>query len=297
LSKYSAAVLLLTGVVGSSGCNIEVHGQDIVVREEKRFPVKGTVTVVLDTFDGSIDVRSWDRDEVLVQIERHAADAQRAEALEVQATQDGNRIRVEAREPRRERGVVSIGPFASSSVNLTVSVPRRLTLEARSGDGSIAARDLDGTLALHTGDGSIRAERVGGRVTARTGDGSIDVSDAQGLVDLNSGDGSIHAHGRLGELRVHTGDGSVRVEAEAGSAMETDWTITTGDGSIAVRLPEAFDADVDAHTGDGRVRADWVNDEPRRDEEEQQSFRGKLGKGGRVLRIRSGDGSIEIGTR
>ena len=55
----------------------------------------------LKTFDGSIEVTSWDKPEVGVTIERRAGTQAEAEALKVTTSQDGNRIVVEAVQPER----------------------------------------------------------------------------------------------------------------------------------------------------------------------------------------------------
>ena len=123
-------------------------------------------------------------------------------------------------------------------MNFTVTAPRRVTLEARTGDGLIEAHDLQGTIDLNSGDGRIIASNLEGQVKAHTGDGSIDIDRATGRVDADSGDGSIEIAGRLDELTVRTGDGPVRVDAADGSTMKSDWRITTGDGRIAAPRPE-----------------------------------------------------------
>ena len=38
--------------------------------------------------------------------------------------------------------------------------------------------------------------------------------------------------------------------------MTDDWSITTGDGGVALYLPSDFAAELDAHTGDGTIRND-----------------------------------------
>jgi hypothetical protein len=293
LSVLGCSVLSL----GSAACSIDVRGEGIVTREEKRFMVNGQADVSLRTFDGSIQVKSWDRNEVLVEIERRGPDQQSAEALVVNTSQDGNRIVVEAPEPRDRRDVIHIGSWQSPSVSLIVTTPRKVTVEARTGDGSIAADDLVGTIGLHSGDGSIRASRVEGSLQARTGDGSIMIIDAIGRVEADSGDGSIELAGRLEALDVRTGDGSVRLDVFDGSALKSDWSVDTGDGSISVRLPRNLDAEIDAHTGDGGVHASGLAVAAERsngDDDNRDSLRAQIGKGGRPLRLRSGDGSINI---
>jgi hypothetical protein len=294
--RVLTSFLSLSGLaLGSTACSIDVRGEGIVTREEKRFTVNGQLDLSLRTFDGSVQLKSWDRNEVLVEIERRAQDTPTAEALVVNATQEGNRIVVDAPAPRdRER--IHIGSWQSPSVSLIVTTPRKLTAEVRTGDGSISAADLAGAVSLNSGDGSIRASHVEGNLQVRTGDGSIAVTEAAGRVEADSGDGSIELAGRFDAVDVRTGDGSVRLDAFDGSALKADWSVNTGDGSITLRLPADLDAEIDAHTGDGTVNANGVVSRVERegDEEDRRSLRARIGKGGRALRLRSGDGSINI---
>ena len=75
--------------------------------------------------------------------------------------------------------------------------------------------------------------------------------------------------------------------------MATDWDVTTGDGSIVMRLPGGLNADVDAETGDGRVDADGTFTTVQRGDEGGW-LRGRLGRGGRAIRLRSGDGAVRL---
>jgi DUF4097 and DUF4098 domain-containing protein YvlB len=280
--------------LGSAACSIDVRGEGIVTREEKRFTVNGQPDLNLRTFDGSVQMKSWDRNEVLVEIERRAQDTPSAEALVVNATQEGNRIVIDAPAPR-ERERIHFGSWQGPSVSLIVTAPKKLTAEIRTGDGSISAEDFAGVMALNSGDGSIRARRIDGNLRARTGDGSIAVTDGAGRVEADSGDGSIELAGRFEALDVRTGDGAVRLDVFDGSVLKTDWSVTTGDGSITLRLPSNLDAEIDAHTGDGGIHANGIAARVEKsDDDDQDSLRTQIGKGGRSLRLRSGDGSINI---
>lgn len=284
--------------IGAAACSIDVRGESIVKREEKRFVVNGQADVNLRTFDGSIQLKSWDKDEVLVEIERRGPDEQSIDALVVNTSQDNNRIVVEVPASADSRAI-HIGSWQSPSVSLVVTAPRTVNVVARTGDGSISADNLAGTVELNSGDGSIQARNVAGSLRVRTGDGSIDVTDATGRVEADSGDGSVELSGRLEALDVRTGDGAVRLDIFDGSALKSDWSVNTGDGSISVRLPGNLDADLDAHTGDGGVHADGLPVAAERDEtsgnrDTRDSLRAQLGNGGRTLRLRSGDGSINI---
>jgi hypothetical protein len=290
-------VLVLLIAAASTGCSIDVQGSGVSTREEKRFTVSAAepVDLRLQTFDGLIQVRSWDRNEVLVEIERRGPDQSSADELVVNQTQEGNRIAIEAPSARNRRSVVSFGSWVSQSVNFTVTAPRRLQLTARTGDGLIEVHDFEGTIDLNSGDGRIVASNVNGQVQAHTGDGSIQIDDVTGGVNADSGDGSIEIGGRLEEVTVRTGDGAVRVDAADGSAMKSDWRITTGDGRIGLRVPQGFNAAVDAVTGDGTVQVEGISTgSSDGDESDRRRVVGQLGSGGATLRLRSGDGSIDV---
>jgi hypothetical protein len=287
-----AAILAVTL---STACSIDVDGAGAVVTEEKTFQLTGQPDLKLHTFDGSIEVRGWDRTDVSVEIRRHAATDDEAKALEVTATQDGNRIVVDAPGRQGRRRVIRIGSWAGEGVSFVVRAPRQLLLDAETGDGSIVGEDLSGTIKFQSGDGAIRGSRLQGTVAAHTGDGSITISDAAGRVELDSGDGAVRVGGRVEDLLVHTGDGSVSIDAADGSAMKSDWSVTTGDGSITVRLPQRFDAEIEAQSGDGAVIVNGASGNSSGND--RGSFRGRVGAGGRTLSARSGDGSITVSNR
>jgi hypothetical protein len=285
------AALVIIGGSLVSACVVNVDTQAEIVREEKRFILKGTPDVHLTTFDGAIEVQSWDRPEVLVEIEKRGATKEAVDALQITQNQDGNRIELEVKPPTRES---FRGFYHTASAKLIVSVPRDTNLIARSGDGSIQVERVSGRIDLHTGDGSIRATDVSGDLTVNTGDGSISVSDATGRLDVETGDGGVAVSGRLTRLKVHTGDGSITYRASSDSRMTEDSEITTGDGSVTLYLPDGFDAELDAHTGDGTIRNDLQIQSAGSSEERRRTLRGRMGEGGKLLRIRTGDGTIRL---
>lgn len=290
-----AAVCALIVVSGlSAGCTVSMDAEERTAREEKRFPVTGAAEISVSTFDGPIEIRSWDRSEVLVEIEKRAGDEEALKSIEVRADQRGNRVQVEAVRPAGRDKFVGIGFHISPQAKLIVTVPREGTLDAHSGDGSIRAEHLQGRVTLRTSDGSVRAVAIKGQLDIQSGDGSITVDDADGVAQLSTGDGGITSSGRFDSLKVRSGDGSVTVRADRGSEAKTDWSITTEDGSVALYLPEGFNGELDARTGDGTVRSEFDLQGAERDERHRRTLRGKLGTGGNLLRIRTGDGSISL---
>jgi DUF4097 and DUF4098 domain-containing protein YvlB len=267
----------LIALLAAPGC-VEIVGADLnkyVERDEKHFAVSGKPDVALTTFDGSIEIRPWDKADVQVVVEKRGRDKDDVAAIEVKAEQHGDRIEVTVTEPKRDHGGFNFH-FNNRSAKLIVSVPESSDVSAKSGDGSIDIERVAGHVQLRSGDGSIRGRMLGGDVEA------------------NTGDGSIRLDGKLSGVRVHTGDGSVTIHADSGSSPGADWDIVTGDGSVTLEVPDGFGAEVDAHTGDGGIHMRDVTLSNVTGNIGKNSLRGRLGDGGRALRVRTGDGSITL---
>jgi DUF4097 and DUF4098 domain-containing protein YvlB len=281
-------------VLAASVACIEIDGADFarhIERDEKTFAVTGKPDVSLATFDGAIEIRPWDRSEVHVVIEKRAANKEAADTIEVSTQQTDNHIVVDVRAPRSERRVFH---FDRRSAKLIVSMPAASNVVAKSGDGSIDIEGISGQFDLRSGDGSIRGRRLDGDVLAHTGDGSIRLNELKGALRADTGDGSIHAEGTFTSVRARSGDGSVRISAGPGSDSTGDWDINTSDGSVTLALPDGFNAEIDAHTGDGGIHMVDFPVSNVSGEISRHTVRGRLGTGGNTVRVRTGDGSITL---
>jgi putative adhesin len=289
MRPFVLAGAMLVTCFGVAGCTVTLDSQSEIVRDEKRFTVKGPPTVRLTTFDGTIQIQSWDKPDVLVEIEKRGPTREAVSALEVKSSQSGDTIEVEVVKPR---GAFDFGVRVVGSAKFNVWLPRESHIKARSGDGSILVEHVKGTIDLHTGDGGIRLSDVSGEITLNTGDGSVTAEEVQGRLAVDTGDGAVTISGDVSGLRIHTGDGSIIYRGQAATAMTEDWNITTGDGAILLYLPHDFSAELDAHTGDGGIRNDL--NVAAGGEINRRTVRGRIGDGGRQLRIRTGDGAITL---
>src|SRR5258705_12356223 len=159
----------------TSGCGDIIIGADLgkyVEREEKHFSTSGKADVTLATFDGSIEVRPWDKPEVQVIIEKRARDKAAADEIDIRAEQTDDHIVIEVKARKNEHRGMNLGWNLSRSAKLIVSMPASADLIARSGDGSIDVERITGRVEMRSGDGSIRAPDVGGEVTPHIADGS-----------------------------------------------------------------------------------------------------------------------------
>lgn len=299
-------ILVLAASI-AAGCEVNLNTEGLSARETLTFKVAGQPDVVLDTFDGAIEIHSWDRAEVEVEIERRAMEQALLDEIKVESSEKNGVVTVKVTGPARAdfRGV-TIGVNVSPTARLRVAVPRHSNIAATSGDGSIRAEAIEGRLVLNTGDGSVVGSRLGGDIQVRSGDGSIRLDNVTGKLDLETTDGSIGIDARPTVLKARTGDGSIRATIEPDSVMGDNWELTTSDGTVVLTLPGAFNGELDAETSDGVVRSshpliedaesERVAGGENRDDsrERRRMLRSKIGDGGKLVRIRTGDGSIRI---
>jgi DUF4097 and DUF4098 domain-containing protein YvlB len=126
----------------------------------------------------------------------------------------------------------------------------------------------------------------------QSGDGHLEIDEVDGTLRAHTGDGYIRVSGRFDGLDATTGDGRIEARALPGSTMGSSWMLHTGDGSVALQLPQRFAADVDLHTGDGHITLDLpLTVEGKLGATE---IHGKLNGGGNLLTIHTGDGSIHL---
>jgi hypothetical protein len=298
LRHLAGAFVVVAVGVALAACEVNLNTQGLTAKEKRTFTVTGQPDLTLETFDGAIEIHSWDRDEIEVEVEKRAMEQALLDEMTIEADQQGNRITLRVKGPARsDNHGVTIGVHISPAARLLVAMPRKAVVNAHTDDGSIRVENLEGRLTLRTGDGSVAIDRMVGDVEVRSGDGSIRLGGADGRLDLETDDGSITVDGKPVVVRARTGDGSIRVRVQADTQMADAWDISTRDGSVTLTLPASFNADIDAETGDGAVRSSipglGSEDEGRR-ADRRRELRAKLGEGGPALKVRTGDGTIRL---
>jgi hypothetical protein len=249
-----------------------------------KYAVSGRPDVQLKTGDGAVRVETGAGSEVEVVLTTEGWKIGEG-GVTVTESQAGNRVSIEVREPH--------GHWAGHHrIRLAVRMPREADLAIQTGDGSIDVQPVSGRVSLSTGDGPIAAEGLKGELRLQTGDGSIKAEGLDGRLSASSGDGGLSVRGRFDALELRTGDGHIDAAAERGSKVAGPWSLSSGDGSVVLRVPDDLSADVEANSGDGSINlgaAVTVSGTV-----STNHVRGKLGAGGAPLRLHTGDGSIRL---
>jgi beta-lactamase regulating signal transducer with metallopeptidase domain len=147
-----------------------------------------------------------------------------------------------------ENGALAIAPRGNdgnkpgmAQVDLTISVPSGLAIEAQSADGDIAVSQIEANLVLTVHDGSIAVKSsVTSDLTATTHDGNIaiDTQAATGKIALSAHSGAvtISADRIRGDLNAQSFDGDVTIKA---SRVDGPLSAVSNQGDVTVALTDS----------------------------------------------------------
>lgn len=265
--KLARAVIVLT-LLALTSC---VTGGYHEGHFEKTFPVTGKVTMYVDDAAGSITVRTGNTQTVDISARVRA----RGSFIGVSARTKIERI--EANPPVQQQGdTIRITQIEDRNIRRNVvidydlTVPPQTQLTTRTGAGNQTLSGLQAAVDATTGAGRITAEDLSGDVRLNTGAGNVDVRSIQGGLLANSGAGKVTASGE----------------------PKHDWEIKVGAGSIHLEIPAESSYNLDAQTGFGKVNLS--HDIAVDGTVSANSVRGKVGRGGPMVRASNGAGSIDI---
>lgn len=259
---------------------------------DTNFAVDPNARLELRNREGSIVIRTWDRDEISVST---------------------NRWRSAVIDVRRSAGTVSIGMargyWDDDEIDYRITVPETMSLDLRGSDTEVWVDGIRGEVNIDVHDGDVTLRGGSGRVTVRTDDGDIDVEDVEGRIRLYAMDGEITIDGAVGDIEVDATDGAITlldIEAENVHASTVDgniwfdgvlaprgiYTLATHDGDVTVQIPEDSDAHVTMARHDGDISTDFQMTVQRWPAGRRLEF--DLGSGSAELQIEAFDGDIEL---
>jgi DUF4097 and DUF4098 domain-containing protein YvlB len=276
-----AAILAL-----SAACRVPV-GDELYSRIETRtLELAPGGQVLASTFNGSITIEGWDRQEVSL-----IAKIRERREGEVRFTAEAKDGKVEIRADRtNEKGrnnFIKIGDIGEPpGASYTLQIPRKAMAVILSTNGRIEARRVDNEVDLTTTNGPITVDEIGakarlttsngrisansvkGDVIARSTNGGINAIDVAGDADLRTSNGRIVARGIKGKAEVFTSNAAIIAEN-----IESDLTGRSSNGGIEVQ--KALGA-IDLATTNGAIKA------------------GSLDGKGRGIRLATSNGSIDV---
>jgi DUF4097 and DUF4098 domain-containing protein YvlB len=217
--------------------------------------------VTVELFSGEITVTKGDGNAVRAEVtKRGRGDTEEAaqemlKKIDVQMTQEGDRVRVSARVPPGERmngeAPAKLQVPAGAALELRTSFGAvgvtgvNGAIDAKTSNGAVTVRGATGTLKLTTDFGKIDVEAPSPSVTAKTSNGAILVRGATGALDLTTDFNKIDVDAPCAAVKAKTSNGAILVKQAKGPLqLRTDF------GNIEVETPGG---PVAAHTSNGHI--------------------------------------------
>jgi hypothetical protein len=285
-TKYAlslAALAVLSSLTGLA--------QDPDHSWSRTYPVNGKPTLTLETSDAGVEFHPCgDCHEIRIHIELAG---RKLSDYRLEEGQSGDEVHFLFKELPHMGAHIA---WHKEQTRVTVESPAQLTLQARTSDGNVTLAGLGGDLSLSTGDGNLTLDHVSGNLRIKSGDGQVKITNADGAIDAHTSDGNLSVDGLFHALALHTSDGTLDLSLREGTNLAGASTIQSSDGSVTVRVPQNFAADLNVHTSDGHVDCTLplTMDHYQSGGEHGHELRGKLNGGGTPLIIHTSDGNVKI---
>lgn len=219
-------------------------------------PFNATGTLSLDNVNGSVDIRTWDKNEILIEGEKSAKTDEELKLIELSIDTKPEAATVKVRLPKRP-GSWFGGSNIRASVTFRITVPATAKLaHIRTVNSSITLTDLAGPVNAATVNGRINATGLRGNATLETVNGSLRADFAA----LTAGQ----------QLSLETVNGSVTAGFPADAGVTVNASVVNGH----------VDCDFPITLSGGRIRG--------------SSLKGDIGDARASLRARSVNGGIHV---
>ena len=261
----SSALILIPSLIAAVATGCRIPDRERFARKEiHTLKLKPGGELRATTFNGSINVEGWDRDEV--SLEAEILEKREGDIAFSAESKDGL-VEIMAEQKNRRTFALTFGQ--SNGVSYTLRIPSKSVARLKTSNGRVEVREIDsdvyantsngritaerigGTARLETRNGSIRAEAVAGGLVAATSNGNNEAKGVRGNVDLRTSNGRIEVRDVLGNADVNTSNGALVAELIGG-----DLKGGTRNGRIEIQKVSGA---IDLSTSNGSIKADGLD--------------------------------------
>ena len=256
---------------------------------ERHFNVQGKPVITVQNAMGRIQVRAWDKPEVLVAGEKASA------SVEVDTEQVGNRIEIATR-------VISENAAPEAlRADYEISVPAESELQVRSDSGNVTVDSVHGDMSFDTVAADVSLQDVDGYLVIKSIGGSTVCTRCSGRLDATSISGNFQLlQPTMDNVRVQTSSGNILFDG--GFMNRGIYVLKNYSGTIEVRFSSSDSFDVRATSLYGNVinQAPVVPDRhnmPAPRNGMAKSLFGSMNDGRAKVELSSFNGTIKISKR
>ena len=215
--------------------------------ETKEEPLMAGAKLWVRNRNGAVRVTGWDQEKVALTAEIRDTESRRVNLV---LTRKGQDLDIEAQfaQPGWSFGFFHTSPRCE----LTLQVPRRVLLHARTINGTVVVQKLEGYARCETTNGGVRVEDIAGEVHVDTTNGTIEARHLKARLKADTTNGKVILEEVEGGLDVETTNGSIQARGLDGWGEGI--RLETTNGSIQVELGKAS-GDVLAENSNGSIDA------------------------------------------
>jgi DUF4097 and DUF4098 domain-containing protein YvlB len=273
--------------------------QKKIVSEEKRskveetvaksFKTKATPRLVVETFNGAIEVTAHPKGAVTAKVTKSAQAATEETAKEdlknvdVQMTQDGDTVHITAK---------SVGehPLTNRAAGVELQVPPGSTLDLHTSNGKVTITAPVGDAKVRTSNGKIELKGGKGKLELKTSNGSITADGSAGTLDLRTSNGAISVKSTQASVTARTSNGAIHF---TGALADGEHAFHTTNGSIHLSLPANAQFRVEGHTTHGKATSEFQFKDG--DSAKKTNLKGMVGDNpAATIKLHTSNGNIEI---
>jgi DUF4097 and DUF4098 domain-containing protein YvlB len=227
-------------------------------RFSQQFDIGAEGSFTLSNVSGDIVVRAGSGSQVEVEavkrVHRSRGDqdaSRQLEAVEIQVTHSGNRVRINTRYgDRDERG----GRDINVSVDYQVTVPSGTEVSVKSVSGNVDVEGVRGELEAESVSGEVTVTQAEQLLLAKSVSGNVKVISASGAraLEISSVSGDVESRNlRARELRLNSVSGDV--EVGDASCERAELNTVSGDVRYSGTLAASGRYEFKSHSGDVRI--------------------------------------------
>ncbi len=215
MSRLTAAAVVFGLMLCMPACQMDVLAGNVHEDFETTVPLDPDGEFSVQNVNGSIQVETWDRDEVRIEARKSASSQEGLERIEIEVRGEGDRVEVKTRYPNMSWSFFG----GKRSVDYDIRVPKAARVRTVTVNGKVEVRDVAG---------SVRAKSVNGGVHVSGSQGEVDASTVNGAIEVrysNTPDAGSHefsaVNGRIDVYLPSSVSGEFSAQAVNGS-IETD---------------------------------------------------------------------------
>ena len=245
---------LLAMVKGSEASNDEEdNDEDTVPQPDTTISVRPGTTLEIENFGGSIDVKTWDKDQVKIAAEHSTRDR-------VMIVRTGSALQLKVKSHR----------WVPATIRYRIVAPRWMKLELSGVNTDIDVQDSRAEVRAETVQGEISVRGATGFTSVSSVQGGILVQDVRGRVEASSVNERVRLTNVIGSIYAESVNGGIAIEGAHSDSVEAStvngpvsfegvvadqgyYRFATHNGCIDVAMPEKSNATLSVSTFSGGI--------------------------------------------